>query len=267
MINSPSLGGKVTVVFGAYGTLGAAVAQSFAVEGAEVYLSGRSLAKVEALVEAMPEAAARAHAASVDTLDDVAVNRYLEQVVRETGRVDIAIDFSGPAAKEYGNGKLATDLPIEEFLVPLTTMGRSRFITARAAARQMVKRHQGVIIFVTGSPARGHVPGATAIGSVFGAMESLAENLAYELGPLGVRVLTIRTLANVDSRSILDTVDSLAPLGISREQGLAQIAQSNFLKTTAGVQDTANVAVFAASDRARMLTATVVNVTAGAALD
>ena len=48
---------------------------------------------------------------------------------------------------------------------------------------------------------------------------------------------------------------------------MTQIAMSNFLKVPATVQDMANAAVLIASDRARMLTGTVVNATAGAALD
>ena len=45
------------------------------------------------------------------------------------------------------------------------------------------------------------------------------------------------------------------------------IAQSNFPKVPATLQDTANAAVLVASDRGRMLTGTVINATAGAALD
>lgn len=45
----------------------------------------------------------------------------------------MVFDFAGPRAKEYGNGKLAVDLPVEEFILPLATMVKSRFITARAA--------------------------------------------------------------------------------------------------------------------------------------
>jgi hypothetical protein len=75
-------------------------------------------------------------------------------------------------------------------------------------------------------------------------------------------------VANTDSRSIQDTMDFLASrLSITKEQATRQIAQSSFLKIPATVQDTANAAVLIASDRARMLTGTVVNATAGAALD
>jgi hypothetical protein len=56
-------------------------------------------------------------------------------------------------------------------------------------------------------------------------------------------------------------------LNISKDQATAQIGQSNFLKVPATVQDTANAAVLIASDRGRMLTGTVLNATAGAALD
>jgi hypothetical protein len=56
-------------------------------------------------------------------------------------------------------------------------------------------------------------------------------------------------------------------MNITKEQALEQLAQANFLKVPATVQDTANAAVLIACDRARMMTATVVNVSAGAALD
>lgn len=269
LMNSAAvLKGRRAVVFGAGGTIGAAVAKEFAAEGAEVFLSGRTKSSVEALAKQIAANGGRAYAAVVDTLDDTAVNEYVDGIVKQTGKIDILLDFAGPLAKDYGNGKMAVDLTVEEFLVPLATMVRSRFITARAAARHMIKAHSGVIILVTGSPARPHVPGATAIGAAFGAMENLAANLAFEVSPFGVRVVCLRTTANIDSRSIQDTVGIVASqLNITKDQAMAQIAQANFLKVAATVQDTANAAVLIASDRARMLTGTVVNATGGAALD
>lgn len=268
MKSTPILKGKHAVVFGAGGSIGSAVAKEFAAEGAEIFLSGRTNSSVEAVANKIVATGGRAYAASIDTADDSAVNQYIDGIVKQTGKIDIILDAAGPLAEEYGNGKLAVDLPIDQFMVPLETMVKSRFITARGAARHMVKQHSGVIIFVTGSPARPHVPGATAIGEAFGAIENLTANLAFEVSPFGVRVVCVRTLANTDSRSIQDTMAFLAgQLNITKDQAMAQIAQSNFLKVAATVDDTANAAVLIASDRGRMLTGTVVNATAGAALD
>jgi NAD(P)-dependent dehydrogenase (short-subunit alcohol dehydrogenase family) len=105
----------------------------------------------------------------------------------------------------------------------------------------------------------------TVPGTVF---LSFPANLAFEVSPFGVRVVCVRTLADTDSRSILDTMEFLAgQLNITKDQAMAQIAQSNFLKVPTTVADTAYAAVLIASDRARMMTGTVVNASAGAALD
>ena len=259
---------KCAVVFGAGGSIGTAVTKEFAAEGARVLLAGRTKASLEAVANQITAAGGEAQTAVVDAFDDAGVNRYLDGVAKQTGKIDIVIDLVGPLAEEYGNTKMAVDLPVEEFMLPLTTMVRSRFITSRAAARHMIKQHSGVIILVTGSPARPHVPGATAIGAAFSAIENLAQNLAFEVGPLGVRVVCVRTTANIDSRSIQDTTELLArKMNITTEQAITRTGQLNFLKVPATVHDTANAAVLVASDRARMMTGTVVNASAGAALD
>jgi NAD(P)-dependent dehydrogenase (short-subunit alcohol dehydrogenase family) len=268
MTSSSLLKGKYAVVFGAGGSVGAAVAKEFAAEGAEVFLSGRNKSSVEAVAEQISKSGGRAHTHVVDALDEAAVNAYVDGIVKQAGRIDIVFNAVGPLATEYGNGKNAVDLPVEEFMVPLTTVVRSHFITSRAAARHMLKQRSGVIIFLTGSPARGHVQGATAIGTAFGGIESLTENLAVELSPAGVRVVCLRTTANVDSRTIQQTMDIFASkMNLTKEQMIATMANHNFLKVPANTSDTAKAAVFLASDRARMMTGTVVNSTAGAALD
>ncbi|MGH6794730.1 MAG: SDR family NAD(P)-dependent oxidoreductase [Methylocella sp.] len=268
MSGSQILDNKYAVVFGAGGSIGGAVAKEFAAEGAEVFLAGRTQSNVEDVAKQITAACGRAHASVVDALDDAAVDKYIDDMVKQTGRIDIVFNAVGPLAKEYANGTTAVDLAIEEFMVPLTAVVKSQFITARAATRHMVKQHSGVILFLTGSPARGHVPGATAIGAAFGAIESLSENLAVEVSPAGVRVVCLRTTANIDSRTIQQTLDTLASkMNVTKDQMIASVASLNFLKVPATTSDTAKAAVLLASDRARMMTATVLNLTAGAAAD
>jgi 3-oxoacyl-[acyl-carrier protein] reductase len=265
---SSILQGKHAIVFGAGGSIGGAVAKEFAAEGAEVFLAGRTKSTLEAVAEQITHDNGFAHTQVIDALDDAAVNEYMDTIVKETGSIDVVFNAVGPLAADYGNTKSAVELSIEEYMLPLTTVVKSQFITARAAARHMVKQSSGVIIFLTGSPARGHVPGATAIGSAFGAIESLTENLAIEVSPVGVRVVCLRTTANVDSRTIQQTADALSvKMNATKDQMIAGMAAFNFLKVPAHTSDTAKAAVLIASDRARMFTGTVVNATAGAALD
>ena len=153
MNNSAILRGKIGVVFGARGSIGAAVAKEFAAAGAEVFLSGRIQSNVEALAKQIKTEGGCVHAAAVDALDDKAVNEYRDRIVEQTGRADIVFNATGPLTKEYGNGKKRWDLTIEEFMVPARTILKSQFITARASARHMLRQHSGVIIFLTGSPA------------------------------------------------------------------------------------------------------------------
>jgi enoyl-[acyl-carrier-protein] reductase (NADH) len=69
-----------------------------------------------------------------------------------------------------------------------------------------------------------------------------------------------------DSRTILQTLDALASkINVTKDQMITRMASLNFLRTPASVSDTTKAAAFLASNRARMMTGTVVNSTAGAA--
>jgi NAD(P)-dependent dehydrogenase (short-subunit alcohol dehydrogenase family) len=268
MTTSLLLDGKRAAVFGGGGSIGAAVAKELAAQGAEVFLAGRNAASIELVAKQIDDAGGVAHTRVVDALDTAAVDAFIASVVHETGSLDIEFNATGPRISEYGNGKAVLDLTIEEFLTPVNTVLRSCFITARAVARQMSKQGSGVIIFVTGSPARPHDPGASGIGAAFGAVENLTRSMALELGIAGVRVVCVRTAANSDSRSILDTTHAMAKLmNITPQQASAALAQMTMLKVSPQTTDTAKAAAFLASEAARMITGAVLNASAGAVSD
>jgi NAD(P)-dependent dehydrogenase (short-subunit alcohol dehydrogenase family) len=268
MSTSLLLQGKRAVVFGGGGSIGAAVARELACAGAEVFLSGRSAAGVRAVAQEIEATGGRAHAAVIDALDGAAVDEYLASVVQQAGGLDIEFNATGPRVREYANGTLAVDVPIDEFMVPVETVLKAQFITARAAARQMLKQGSGVIIFLTGSPSRPHSPSTSGIGAAFGAVENLTRQLAIELSPAGVRVVCLRTAANPDSRTIQDVTDVIATMmHITRDQANANLADGTLLKVSPRTTDTARTAVFLASDLARMMTGTVLNASAGVVPD
>src|SRR6516165_4072920 len=134
---------KRAVVFGGEGSIGAAVARQFASDGAEVFLAGRTAASVEAVAKQIQAAGGPAHADVVDALDAAAVEEYVESVVQRAGRLDIEFNATGPRVSQYANGKRAVDLPVEEFMVPVETVLKAQFISASAAARQMLRQGSG----------------------------------------------------------------------------------------------------------------------------
>ena len=267
MSNSLILHGKRAAIFGAGGSIGAAVSRTFAAQGAEVFLAGRSKPDLDIVWRQIQDAGGRAQVAVVDALDDTAVDKFFNQVVEQVDGIDIEFNATGPRAADYGVGRPAVDLPVEQFLTALTVM-TSQFITARGAARRMTAQGSGVVIFLTGSPARPHVPGAAGIGAAFGGIENLTRQMALELTGTGVRVVCLRTAANPDTRTIQDVADATAAgLSITRDQALASLADSTLLRVSPHTEDTANAAALLASDRASMMTGTVHNATAGVCPD
>jgi 3-oxoacyl-[acyl-carrier protein] reductase len=268
MSHSGILQGKRAVVLGAGGSVGAAVAREFAGEGADVFLAGRTRSSLDEVARLIAANESRAHVQVLDALDETAVTQYIDGIVERTGRIDVVFNAVGPLARDYGNGRSAIDLTAEQFMLPVDTVLKAQFISARAAARHMVKQRSGVIVLLTGAPAGAHIHGATAIGAAFGAVEALARNLALDVSPAGVRVVCVRSSAMTDSRTIQHTMDMLADrMNLSKEQVLGNFASLTMLKMTASVNDTARLAAFVASDKARMLTSNVVNSTGGAVED
>jgi NAD(P)-dependent dehydrogenase (short-subunit alcohol dehydrogenase family) len=268
MSDSRILAGKNTLVFGAGGSLGAAVASEFAAEGAEAFLSGRSAATVEKVAKEIDAAGGKAHVDVVDASDAGAVDEYVTEVVARAGRIDAVCNLTGPRITDYRNGTPIVQLPVDAFMLAQATVLRSQFITAQACARRMVEQRSGVVIFVTGSPAHPHGPGAAGIGAAFAAMENLMRTLAIELGPSGVRSVGLRIAANPDTRSIQDTTRVIAEhIGGTQEAALAQLEAATMLGRSPRVADTARAAAFLASDQSRMMTGTVMNSSAGAVWD
>jgi 3-oxoacyl-[acyl-carrier protein] reductase len=267
LTHTPSLTNKRAVIFGAGGAVGAAVAREFAARGATVFLSGRTASALEQVAADIRGEGGVAYAEQVDALDEQAVNAYLDRMVQQGGSIDIHLNVTGPQAKDYGNGTDTLKLPLEQYLLPLSTLVPSQFITARAAARHMVRQQSGVILFVTAVPARGTRNG-TAIGTAFGAMEALLRCLAMDLGPAGVRVVGIRSGAMAETRTMQQTWENIARIqGISKEQIKSNNIQGSLLKIPSTVIDTARLAAFLVSDEAQTLTGTILNATRGGIID
>jgi 3-oxoacyl-[acyl-carrier protein] reductase len=265
--SSRRLEDKTAVIFGAGGEVGSAVVKELASHGARVFLSGRTKARVQQLAQAISSRGETAAAAEVDALDEDAVTSYLDAVVAAAGRIDIIFNAMGPQAVEYRNATRTLELPAETFMLPMTTIVRSQFITARAAARHFVSAGSGVIVFLTATPSQG-LSNTSAIGAAYGAIESLTRSLATDLSPLGVRVVCVRSMLIAETRVGQQTIQLGAEaIGTSEERMAELLTSRSLLRRTPTLADTAKLISFLASEEANTLTGAIVNSSCGLVLD
>jgi 3-oxoacyl-[acyl-carrier protein] reductase len=246
---------KTAVIYGGGGSIGGAVARRFAEEGALVYLAGRTAANLENVAEAIRAAGGRTEIAQLDALDADAVDRHADEVAEQAGGIDVSFNLISHGDVQ---GTPMADMDVEDYLRPVVTAVRTNFITARAAARHMSRRGSGVILFFggEGDPPRGYSLGG--LQTAFHALEAMRRQLATELGPHGVRTVTLRTGG---------VPESISEEFEGREELRASLDSATLLGRAATLDDVANVAAFVASDEARTMTAATVNVSSGALLD
>jgi NAD(P)-dependent dehydrogenase (short-subunit alcohol dehydrogenase family) len=254
---------KVAVIYGAGGAVGGAVARAFASEGANLFLTGRKLAPVEAVANDIVSAGGSAEAAEVDALDEQAVDTHLQSVIGKAGRVDISFDAVGIPSTKLVGVPLA-ELDVEQFSLPITTYTRSYFLTARMAARRMVANRSGVIMTVTTLQSRTGFPTAGGFGPAMAAKEALTRELSAELAPHGIRVVGLRPQGIPGTDSLKEAFEPRAKAsGMTLEQFHELGASKTHSRRLSTLADLANMAVFMASDRASGMTGTTVNLSMG----
>jgi 3-oxoacyl-[acyl-carrier protein] reductase len=249
------LEGKNAVIYGGGGSIGGAVARAFAREGATVHLAGRTQAPLDAVAASIRDAGGSAETAIVDALDEAAVDSHAAAIVRAAGSLDISFN-----SITHGDvqGTPMAEMELADYLRPVTTAVTTTFITARAAARQMIPRGGGVLLAFGGSgdPSRDHYLGGLQVA--FEAIESMRRQLSCELGRHGIRFVTLRTGGIPES----------IPDDYGRKAQIAEeIEQATMLGRAATLADVGNAAAFAASDRGRAMTAATINVSCGTLVD
>jgi NAD(P)-dependent dehydrogenase (short-subunit alcohol dehydrogenase family) len=251
------LDGRNAIVYGGGGSIGGAMARAFAAQGARVFLAGRTGATLEKVASQIRAQGGRADTAEVDALNEAAVDAHADAVAAEAGGIQISVNV---VTDNDVQGTPAVEMAVADYLAPVQTGLRSRFLTARAAARHMKRQRSGVILMFGGdgdrSANRRHQLGGLVTG--FAAIEALRRQLACELGAYGIRVITLQTGGVPES--IPAELEWRGPIE-------AGITEQTLLGRPATLEDVGNVAVFAASDWARTITGAAINMTCGAFLD
>ncbi|HEY6771788.1 MAG TPA: SDR family oxidoreductase [Solirubrobacterales bacterium] len=249
--------GKTAVIYGGGGSIGGACARAFAREGARVFLCGRTQEKLDTVADEIRSGGGTASTAIVDALDEAEVDRHATEVVGEAGSLDISMNvITHPAT----HGTPLVELAVEDYMAPIEVAARTTFITSKVAGRRMIEQGSGAILFFGGpgdrsGAERDYLLGATQ--AAFDLIESFRRRLSVELGPHGVRVVTLESGGVPDSLPEMEGGQEIVEL----------IEGQTLLGRAATLEDVGNTAAFAASDQARSMTAATINVSAGALID
>jgi 3-oxoacyl-[acyl-carrier protein] reductase len=260
---------KRALVFGAGGQVGSRVAATLARHGAKVFLSGWRLASVQRVADGIRRSGHVAEAAMVDARNAEAIDTYVARVAASEGQIDIVFNAIG-APMERGEDLVApsVDVPVDHFTQYLTHTVVSQFLTARAAARHMLARRSGVVIFLGATPSTGLAPFVAGATAAHAAIEGLTRCLATEWSPSGVRVVCIRASGMQETPRIQMVRSAMARMVGAPEETFEQaILEKSLLRRSLTVEETAELVAFLASEVASPLTGAILNASCGEVLD
>ena len=168
------LNGKVVLIAGGSGALGQTVAPAFTRAGARVITVDR---------HAPPAQIASGSAMNADVADEADVQRLVNDVIRETGRIDALVNLVGG----FATGRVEeTDTALWHRM--LTMNVTAAFLLSKAVLPHMVARGTGRIMHVAAWAAVEPFPGAAAYIVSKTSLLALIKVLALELSGSGVTV-------------------------------------------------------------------------------
>ncbi|MEQ8347774.1 MAG: SDR family oxidoreductase [Sneathiellaceae bacterium] len=193
---------EVALVIGAGDATGGAVARRFAREGYAAVMTRRprNIAQLEALAAEIAAAGGRAHAFGIDARSEEEVVPFLETVEAEIGPIAVAV-FNIGANVRFGITETTTRVYRKVW-----EMGAfAGYLMGREAARHMLPRGRGTIIFTGATASLRGGDGYAAFAGAKHALRALAQSMARELGPKGIHVAHAVIDGAIDTAFIRDS--------------------------------------------------------------
>jgi rhamnulose-1-phosphate aldolase/alcohol dehydrogenase len=256
--------GKIALVTGAAGGIGAACATRLLADGACVMLTDRD---VEALDSVRKELTQRhgkdvVRSAVCDVTNETQVQAAFDDCAREFGGLDILV----------ANAGLASSAPVEETTLALwrknyEVLADGYFLSARSAFTLMKRQRAGSIIFIGSKNALAATPNASAYASAKAAAVHLARCLALEGAEHGIRVNVVNPDAVIRGSKIWDgdwRKERAGAYGIDPGEELEEFYRKrSLLKMNVLPEDIAEAVWYFASAASAKSTGNILNVDAG----
>ncbi|MFL7839049.1 MAG: glucose 1-dehydrogenase [Candidatus Promineifilaceae bacterium] len=242
---------KVTLITGGAAGIGKATAQRFAEEGATVIICDVNSEAGEAAAGELGVAFYQ-----IDISDLQAVEKWIDDVVAEYGRIDVLVNNAGVLRDgqlvKWKNGEVVSRMSEEAFDLVISVNLKGVFNCTQAVAPVMIKQGGGVILNATSVVGLDGNFGQTNYVATKAGVIGMTKVWARELGRYNIRVnavapgFTATEMVVQMPEKILDGMKSRTPLGRLGEP-----------------RDIANAYLFLASDQASFITGEILRVDGG----
>lgn len=245
--------GRVVLITGGAGAIGAAAARRLAADGAAVAIADRDARRAQGVAAELGDAGAPSLGIEVDVTDDTSVRDMIAATERRFGRLDALFTCSGVLA----TGSV-TETSLADWDRTLAVNLTGSFLAARHAIPAMLRSGGGAIVLMSSTAGVVAERSIAAYCASKGGVVMLGRQMALDYARQGVRVNVVcpgwidtpfndPAIERSGGREALDPfIDMLVPMG---RQGQPE--------------EVADVVAFLLSDDARLMTGSVVMVDAG----
>lgn len=250
--NNSALSGKVALVTGASRGIGAAAAIRLARGGAAVVVNyHKNQAAAERVLEQVKACGARGVIFRADVTRGEDIERMVQAAERELGAIDILVNN---AYFPFQVGSLH-ELTWSDLHRALEHEVSAFFHCVSACLPRMREKKAGRIIVVSSRLAQQPLPRMGAYAAAKSALESMADTMAIELGPLGITVNVVTPAFTLTDASL-----------IMPESYRERIKETRPLKKHLYPEDVAGAVAFLAGNEAEMLTGSHILISGGSHL-
>ena len=246
-----NLSGKLAIVTGAGRGIGAAIAAAFASAGADLVIADINEDSARKIAESAQQGGGKALAVKTDVASPAGVDRLFETVQAEFGNVDILVNNTGIWFR-----RPFLEIADSEWDNVLSVNLKGTFMCSQRAARMMMAKRTGCIINIASHAGLFYSRGqGVHYAASKAAIIQLTRVLAFELGPLGIRINAIAP----------GGVNTGSPTSAARDKLPASqmVVSSNPLGSRGEPEDIAQAALFLASQMAKFITGQTLVVNGG----